>query len=393
MAEVFGEALRRLRVAAGLSQPQLSAAVHFSQSLISKVENGAERPSYDFARACDDTLGAGGRLLALVAAPKPAGRDDAEVEAWELADALTRSSISAQTLDHMERAVYGHALGYPSTPPAAMLVPVRQQLRRLRQALSQPQTLAIRRRAVRLVGVLSGIAGNLSVDTGRDDQAVTFFELGRLAGNEADDGDLTAWVLATHSIAPFFAGQPTEAATLLDEADELARRASGPRRWAWIQAHRARAHAAAGDGATALACLDSARAAMDSVTEPPYGTDFFDSPRLDGLAGSTYLLLRDPDGATELLSRALTGRAPADAKGRALLTLDLAEAQVIAGDLDHASELAGQALDTARGAVVRPIVARAVALRADMEPWGSTRAAARLDSRLADLARGAEGEE
>jgi hypothetical protein len=53
-----------------------------------------------------------------------------------------------------------------------MLVPVRQQLRRLRQALAQPQTLRIRRRAVRLVGVLSGIAGNLSVDTGRDDRAV-----------------------------------------------------------------------------------------------------------------------------------------------------------------------------------------------------------------------------
>jgi len=142
-----------------------------------------------------------------------------------------------------------------------------------------------------------------------------------------------------------------------------------------------------------VACLDSARAAMDSVTDPPYGTDFFDSPRLDGLAGSTYLLLREPDSATELLTRALAGRAPADAKGRALLTLDLAEAQVIVGDLDRASELAGQALDTASGAVVQPILARAKALRADMEPWGPTRAAARLDSRLADLARGADREE
>ena len=51
-----------------------------------------------------------------------------------------------------------------------------------------------------------------------------------MAGNEAEDGDLTAWVLVTHSIAPYFAGQPAEAATLLDEASELARRASGPRR-------------------------------------------------------------------------------------------------------------------------------------------------------------------
>src|SRR5205823_15126367 len=53
MTESFDEALRRLRLAAGLSQPQLAAVVHFSQSLISKVENGAEPPSHDFARACD----------------------------------------------------------------------------------------------------------------------------------------------------------------------------------------------------------------------------------------------------------------------------------------------------------------------------------------------------
>src|SRR6266542_953421 len=181
MTESFGGALRRLRLVAGLSQPQLAAVVHFSQSLISKVENGAERPSCDFARACDDALRASGQLVALVAAPKPAS-NDVELEAWELADALTRSSISPQALDHMERAVYGHAARYPSCAPAALMVPVRQQLRRLRQALTQAQTLQVRRRAVQLVGMLSGIAGNLSLDTGREDQAVTFFELGRLAG-------------------------------------------------------------------------------------------------------------------------------------------------------------------------------------------------------------------
>src|SRR5262249_44701702 len=146
-----------------------------------------------------------------------------------------------------------------------------------RQALSQPQTVQLRRRAVRLVGVLSGIAGNLSLDTGRDDEAVGFFELGRLAGGEAEDADLMAWVLATHSIASFFVGRAGEAAVLLDEAGELARRACGPRRRAWIQAHRARAHAAAGEGVTAVACLDAARAALESVTDPPHGTDFFDS--------------------------------------------------------------------------------------------------------------------
>jgi transcriptional regulator with XRE-family HTH domain len=316
MTEGFGDALRRTRLAAGLSQPRLAAAVHFSQSLISKVENGAEHPSYEFARACDDALGAGGQLLSLVGAPRPTS-GDTEIEAWELADALTRSSISLQTLDHMEHAIHGHAARYPSSAPAALMVPVQQQLRRLRHALTQPQTLEVRRRAVRLVGVLSGLAGHLRLDTGREDHAVTFFELGRLAGHEAADDDLTAWVLATHSIAPFFAGRPAEAATLLDEASDLAVHASGPRRRAWIEALRARAHAAIGDRAGSLSSLEAARAAIDSVTDPPHGTDFFDAPRLAGLAGGTYLLLRDTEPATEMLTQALASRAPADTKGRA----------------------------------------------------------------------------
>jgi transcriptional regulator with XRE-family HTH domain len=385
MTETFGQVLRRLRAAAGLSQPQLAAKVHYSQSLISKVENGAERPSSDFARACDDALGSTGQLVALVAAPRVAG-DEEELEAWELADALTRSSISVQTLDHMERAVYGHALRYPSTGPAALIVPVRQQLRRLRHALQQPQTMQVRRRAVQLVGVLSGIAGNLSLDIGRDDQAVTFFELGRLAGYESADDDLTAWVLATHSIASFFAGNAPEAAALLDEASDLARTASGPRRRAWIEALRARAHGAIGNRSGALAALDTARAAIESVTEPPHGTDFFDGPRLDGLAGGTYLLLRDAEPAAELLTQALTRRAPSDAKGRALITLDLATSRLVVGELDEACRLVEDALGAGPGVVVRPVVSRALAVRADMEPWDGTRAVARLDALLAEIA-------
>jgi transcriptional regulator with XRE-family HTH domain len=387
MAETFGEALRRWRKLVGLSQPALAARIHFSQSMLSKVETGAEPASYDFAKACDAALNADGKLLALaVAAARAASVTGEELEAWEIADALTRSSVSPTALDMMERAVTGYATRYPSTPPEVLMVPVRQQLRRLRHALTQPQTLQVRRWAVQLVGVLSGIAGNLWLDVDRADQAVTFFELGRLAGSEAEDSDLTAWVLATHSIAPFFAGRPAEAVELLDEASELARRSCGSRRRAWIAALRARAHGATGNRAVALSCLDSAREALGTATEPPHGTDFFDGPRLDGIAGSTFLLLRDSEPARQLLTQALDHRSPSDAKGRALLTLDLAASRVVDAEPEEAARLAGQALNLARGAVVRPIVARALAIRADMEPWEGTTPVARLDAHLGEIA-------
>lgn len=73
------------------------------------------------------------------------------------------------------------------------------------------------------------------------------FDEGELAGQEAEDPDLTAWVLATRSIGPFFAGQHQHAADLLARAEDAAALQSSPRRRAWVVALRARAAAAVGD--------------------------------------------------------------------------------------------------------------------------------------------------
>lgn len=63
---------------------------------------------------------------------------------------------------------------------------------------------------------------------------------------------------------------------------------------------------------------------------PASGTDFFDRDRLDGIAGSTFVLLRDTSRAVDLISRAIERRPYSDAKGRALLILDQATCRIIA---------------------------------------------------------------
>lgn len=129
------------------------------------------------------------------------------IEAWELSDTLTRYSISNVALDHMERAVFDYAMRYPSTPPRALLPAIGGQLRRLNGALARPQTLRVRQRAVVLLGMLSGLAGNIWLDLNQQDRATAFFDVGELAAEDAEDLDLAAWVLATRSIGLFFAGQ------------------------------------------------------------------------------------------------------------------------------------------------------------------------------------------
>ncbi|MGH3963116.1 MAG: hypothetical protein ACRDRY_07695 [Pseudonocardiaceae bacterium] len=225
---------------------------------------------------------------------------------------------------------------------------------------------------------------NLWLDLGKDDRAAGFFDVGELASQEAQNADLTAWVLATRSLGPFFAGQFVHAADLLARA-EAAAGTSGIRRRAWVAALRARAVAATGDCRGALAALERAYRLMDTVSEPPQGTEFFDPPRLDGMAGAVYRLLRDIDRAAPLLVQALDRRPSTDAKGRALVLLDLADCHVVTEEPEEGARIAMEALHVAGSALVRPIITRTRALRSSLGRWTDTRAVAELDARLREV--------
>ncbi|MFD9735718.1 tetratricopeptide repeat protein [Umezawaea sp. NPDC059074] len=65
---VVGSEVRALRNAAGLSLADLAKLCHFSVGHISNVEHGTKPASMDFARACDEALETGGKLVGLLAA-------------------------------------------------------------------------------------------------------------------------------------------------------------------------------------------------------------------------------------------------------------------------------------------------------------------------------------
>lgn len=60
----FGAVLRRLRIEAGYSQPELSSKLYTSKSTLSRAETGVRLLARDLAEACDELLGATGSLLA-----------------------------------------------------------------------------------------------------------------------------------------------------------------------------------------------------------------------------------------------------------------------------------------------------------------------------------------
>jgi tetratricopeptide (TPR) repeat protein len=304
------------------------------------------------------------------------------IDPWELAEAVSRASLSGSVLDELERVCLEYAVNYGRYAPRLIDSPAERIMTRLGDALKEPQSLSAHERCVRLVGLMSGVMGNLSIDAGRLDRAAGFFNTGRLAGREVRDDDLVAWISANQSIGWFFAGQYEEAVELLLEARSLAEHASSSQRRSWIAALLARALAAHGQDGAARQALDQAHTLIGVVSERRCATDFFEDSRLAALTGACMLSLRDSDEATKLLSEALAARSAHDLKGRALITLDLAACRAVDGDLEEASNLALGALDIARGTVVRPIVERATGVRAAMTKWEGSPALVELDARL-----------
>src|SRR3954467_2203421 len=61
--ELFAGELRRLRVAAGLSQDGLGERIKYSASLVAAVEQCRRPPQLDFTQECDSALDGGGLLV------------------------------------------------------------------------------------------------------------------------------------------------------------------------------------------------------------------------------------------------------------------------------------------------------------------------------------------
>lgn len=78
MSETFGRALRRFRLAAGLSQPAAARRANIDQSSLSRYENDRQNPSPATAGCLDEVLDAGGELRRLATAQDVLADEDQE---------------------------------------------------------------------------------------------------------------------------------------------------------------------------------------------------------------------------------------------------------------------------------------------------------------------------
>lgn len=387
----------------GISQERLGGWLGLTQAQVSRIENGPPIRNLDTLAYWARTLRIPPHLLWFRLPPEGSGTLPAEqalpalepvLQSWELADVLTRASLSPAIMSEMEAQAASLAARYPHTPPASLAPDVHSMLRAVSSALGRPQPLGTRERCVRLAGTLAGIAGQLADDTGRAGQSAAWFMTAGLAAAEVADSDLAAWALALRAIGAHFRGEYTLSVELLDQARATAV-TSTARRKAWITALSARGQAALAlqqgktreYGDMVLRTIAESHAILSSAGDPEGGTDFFDEPRLTGVSGTALLLLRDTRAARESIGHALAGRRVSDVKGRALLTLDLAECAVAEREPEEAACLAATALSMAATGIVFPVVRRATEVHRSLHPWESVSAVADLADRLATVTR------
>lgn len=385
-----GQLFALARRHAGLGPARIAHLTGLSTSRVSEYMQGQrEVTSITVIERVADGLRIPGHMLGLAARPweAPAGpapsyQSAAVPETWEILDMLSRSTASDAALSHLEAAVADVAYRYPVSSPAAAAATLQRQLVSVHDLLGRPQQLAARRRCIRILTVVSGLLAFAHHDLGDRSHSDAHFHLGLVAAEEGEADDLTAWLLTMRSIVEYTAGRRGAAADLLQRAAALADTA-GPRRRAWVTANHGRALAATGHRTAALTTLDEAAALLAAAEEEPIGgLDFFTAPRLDGLAGEAYAHLGEHGAAAQMLETAIRARADEDVKGRAVLTIDLAECRLRQGDVDAACSTAHAALDLADGAVISRLVLRAAQLQQALAPWQSARPVRELAERV-----------
>jgi transcriptional regulator with XRE-family HTH domain len=404
----FGQSIREGRQTRGWSQSRLQHeicqaakqeghAVGVTVQMISRWENGHKRPDDMYRRLLVEVLGlreqgddvqrrdflrrAGGVAASVVVG------DVMGTEMLELASAMQPTGVTSAMLDHAERTVFSMHDNFAKVPPVELLPVVNQHLRATTSLLKAGQPVAYRRRLCSIAGHLAGFRAWLMFDVRKTGEADAWYETALQPAQEAGDDALAAWLLGARSVVAFDQGRARDTLDLVSAAHHHAVRTGHSPIVGWVEALKARAHAAVGESAPARVALQRAREhtwqvgpedrrhGMD-VSKGQLGVDYYE--------GSTLLALRDPAAARTAFNDALDAQGDMHLKGRAVVILHIAMTYAHEGDVDPAADLGAAAWRIPPELRIGPIEQRMRTLRTMLEPAADSAPVRQLNQLLAD---------
>ncbi|SHH13203.1 Helix-turn-helix domain-containing protein [Streptoalloteichus hindustanus] len=369
--ETFGQALRRLRQQAGLSQAELSRATKWSQSQISRAESGNSVPDESTTRLLDTVLQAGGLLLTLqqhdrrgvLVPPERAERAPDLVlptdDPWSVSDVarrLHRTDVGPQTLEQLRGTVEDLCCEYPWRDPATLRGEAKVWLEYTAKLLDSRVTLREHRELLVAAGWLTLLIGCLEYDMGLKRPAEISRNAAFQLGRETGHGEIIAW---SHELSAWFALTQDRLRSVPSYA--RAGQQAAPQASVAVQlaAQAAKAHARMGDHDQVQKMLDEGFRLLDKHDHPSRPENHFviDPTKWDFYAMDCYRLVGEhkkaaehahevihlaqrPDGTERSPMRALEAR------------LTLAIIALREGDLEAAQSWTEVALSTDRRSVM-----------------------------------------
>ncbi|MGY1978857.1 helix-turn-helix domain-containing protein [Nocardia gipuzkoensis] len=338
---VTGERLRAARESAGLSLSAMAARTHFSKPLLGLLETGQRTIKPEHVRAYADALGVGSSLFV--------GPTDGEQAAADWLARVAASDLGGDTLDRLEAAVDDLASAYSSTPPAELLIRIRQHLGYAGRLMDGRMTLGQHRLLV-AVGWLALLASTCHIDLGQTGDAAARGHLAWKLSEEAGHREIAAWCLETRAWQQLTGGEYAAAADLARSAQSLAPEDSS----AYIQAtaQEGRALARLGDRQGTYGALRRVARLVSALSTPERPEHHFryDPAKSDAYVATTLSWLGDP--AAESYARhvlADLSAAPTTRPRRiAMANLDLARALVAADKPEEAASVALEAVESGR---------------------------------------------
>ncbi|EMD29624.1 helix-turn-helix transcriptional regulator [Amycolatopsis azurea] len=312
MAETFGDALRRLRVARGLSQSKLAQRVPVHTSNVSRYESGQQHPEESIAARLDELLGAGGALLArwspLDVGPLDADQRDRIEYSRRFPGRIDEAAISALADSLAAQRRLDDVLGPLPLLPAS--IAQSEMVTGLLKEVNGPLRLQLASVASEHVQ----FAGWLHAEARHDSEAMRLLCEAEELADEAADGALAAQALNFKGYLARQQGRPRAMIRGFLCAYHTPGAHVSQRIGDAIQA--AQGYAKIVERDEALRLLDTADGMIDDAgrDEPP-GTAYWLTPTFHRLnSGLAHLALGDNDVAVDHLQTGL-GNLPEDQRG------------------------------------------------------------------------------
>lgn len=348
--EAFGDELRRLREARGLSIRQLAKLIPCDPGTLSRIESGKRRAGSALAVAADKVLNT--HTLTLLVPSDDHGKSNGSAQVTDAARSSMDFSrwaaadhVDPMTLEHLAYEITRIAIDYVHAPLLPLfhdLVELRDCGIELLQSRPHPNQA---RELFFLVGTVCTLLAHASQNLGDAVAGMAQARTAAICADQADHNGLRAWVAGTQALIAEWTRRPVDAVEFAERGQVHAATIESSIRLGAIEA---RALARLGDKSRALVVLDRTRRQVDAQQSDDEFQRFggvltFPATKALYYAGSTLGLVGEHERAERAALEAIAAyeSGPAEARSygdEALARVDVAAARVARGDLEGAAD-------------------------------------------------------